>query len=1054
MASTRSISLEQQPGRNDWENEAVFRRNCLPPRSYFIPSTALVLNGKWDFHYAPTPWDAPDNLQDDHPSLPETSWSSIEVPGHWQLQGFGHPHYTNVQLPIPVCPPYVPTENPTGTYRKLFRVPVDWDKSSLLCLRFDGVDSAYHLRVNGALVGYAQGSRNASEFDITEYIDWERENEVSVTVYQWSDATYIEDQDQWWLSGIFRDVHLIPFPFDSYIRDWFIRTDFDNAFDNGTLKAEIELSKPTSGFVRLTVKGLSHNKGTIVAETESILDPESAKLSIDLNVSSPEKWTAETPNLYQVEITLAHGESFYSVHQSVGFRKIELLNGLICVNGKPIRFRGVNRHDHHPHRGRAVPLEFIRRDLVLMKQHNINAIRCSHYPPDPRFFQLADELGFWVIDEADLECHGFLRSVSRALNLSKSMTYGEKRDLVFGRSAEYISNNPSWQAAYLDRAESMFHRDKNHTSVVIWSLGNESFYGQNHDSMYTLLREKDPSRLLHYEGDIDAKHADMYSRMYLTMDELESHAEALGFGKDGSFEKPIILCEYGHAMGNGPGGLEDYEERFRKYPRLQGGFIWEWANHGLWKQEPEKGFYAFGGDFGEFPHDGTFAMGGLCSSAHDPTPGLLEYKSVIQPVRAEFVDGELLVHNMHDFVGLGHLTATFKVEELGTRSSILASGKLDLPLIAAGSMAKIPLPEGITSIESEYEVLLTVLFYLSFDTAWAQSGHEVACAQFTLSEAARTPSPLQDAVLSNPSAGLSTTSVGTMLKVNGPNWEVEFDKIRGYLKSWTCSGVSLLEQNPVTKVAMIPSIWRPPTNNDVPSAVPEWERYGVEVMTSQKRSFIFESNEYGVVVEAETYLSPTILDWGLICRTVYKISPSGSLEIRVNLVPRGYSPPDVPRIGIDLRMNRALDRVRWLGLGPGESYPDKRSSQKRGIWSATSVSDLQVPYDLPQENGNRMETRWLTLSNAYGLGIRTTSIQSGERDEFNWTATRHSAKTIQGAKHPCDLVEEDATILRLDAEVAGVGTGACGPGVAERHLVGLREMEFGFKLEALSNGSL
>ncbi|RSM06502.1 hypothetical protein CEP52_005694 [Fusarium oligoseptatum] len=1025
MTTTRGIPLEHHPGRNDWENEAVFRRNCLPPRSYFIPATALLLNGKWNFHYAPTPWDAPDNLEGESAVVPEASWNSIEVPGHWQLQGFGHPHYTNVQLPIPVCPPYVPTENPTGTYRKRFRVPSDWDRSSLLC------------------------SRNASEFDITEYIDWERDNEVSITAYQWSDATYIEDQDQWWLSGIFRDVHLIAFPSDPYIRDWFLRTDFDDAFDNGILQADIELSKRVSGFVRLSVKGLSHNKGAVIAETEMMLDSESTKLNIDLLIPNPKKWTAEAPNLYRVEIMLAGSETSYTVHQNIGFRKVELLNGLICVNRKPIRFRGVNRHDHHPHRGRAVPLEFIRRDLILMKQHNINAIRCSHYPPDPRFFQLADELGFWVIDEADLECHGFLRSISRALNLSKGMTYGEKRDLVFGRSTEYISNNPSWRAAYLDRAESMFHRDKNHTSVVIWSLGNESFYGQNHDSMYDFLREKDPSRLLHYEGDIDAKHADMYSRMYLSMDDLESHAETLDVGQDGSFDKPIILCEYGHAMGNGPGGLEDYEERFRKYPRLQGGFIWEWANHGLWKQETDRGFYAFGGDFGEFPHDGTFTMSGLCNSAHDPTPGLLEYKSVIQPVRTEFVDGELHVHNMHDFVGLDHLTATFKVEELGAESSILVAGKLDLPSTAAGSTTKIPLPKEITGVDSEYETLLTVRFYLMVDTAWAQSGHEVAWAQFTLSEASPTISPSQVIDPAKPGSSLLATSVGTTLKVNGPNWEFEFDKIRGYLKAWKCSGVSLLEQDPLTKVAIIPSIWRPPTNNDIPSAVPEWERYGVELMTSQKRSFVFRSDEPGVTVEAETYLSPAVLDWGLICRAVYKISPSGSLEIRFSLVPRGYSPPDVPRIGLDLRVNRALDAVRWLGLGPGESYPDKRSSQRRSIWSAPSVSKLQVPYDLPQENGNRMETRWLTLSNEYGLGVRATSIQGANRDEFNWTATRHSANTIQVAKHPCDLVEEDATILRLDAEVAGVGTGACGPGVDERHLVHMREVEFGFKLEAL-----
>ncbi len=387
-----------------------------------------------------------------------------------------------------------------------------------------------------------------------------------------------------------------------------------------------------------------------------------------MSVKSPEKWTAETPRLYSVELSIATTSRIQTVYQRIGFRKVELKNGLICVNGRPIKFSGVNRHDHHPRFGRAVPLDFIRKDLLLMKTHNINALRCSHYPSHPQLLDIADELGLWVIDEADLECHGFYDAVARPQDIPEEMDYEERKKLTFSKAAKYTTDNPSWTAAYLDRMEQMVQRDKNHTSVIIWSLGNEAFYGRNHKAMYDYAKRVDPGRLVHYEGDPQAKSADMYSYMYPSVDHLIKLAETEGVNPDGTFEKPVILCEYAHAMGNGPGWLEDYEDAFRRYPRLQGGFIWEWANHGLWKEEAGgKSYFAYGGDFGDVPNDGPFVMDGLLYSTHQPTPGLTELKKVIQPVRLAVDGANLVISNLYNFVGLGHLTAAFKLEEFSER---------------------------------------------------------------------------------------------------------------------------------------------------------------------------------------------------------------------------------------------------------------------------------------------------------------------------------------------------------------------------------------------------
>lgn len=460
-------------------------------------------------------------------------------------------------------------------------------------------------------------------------------------------------------------MNLIAFP-ESRVEDFFIRADLDAKYEDGTVNATIDIVAAAAGSVELTLSELPQDGGKILASKKVDIDQATKSVDIDLAVASPRKWTAETPNLYSVDITLQanNTSSAHKVTQRVGFRKVELKDGLMTVNGTPIRLRGVNRHEHHPLLGRSVPLEFARRDLVLMKTHNINALRCAHQPHDPRILGLCDELGLWVMAEADLECHGFYDAVARPLDIPEERDYEERKVLAFPQAAEYTSNNPAWKDAYVERMDALVQRDKNHASVIIWSLGNEAFYGQNLKAMFEYTTNFDPSRLIHYEGDAHAETTHMYSYMYPSIERLTKLVQEEGV-KDGKFEKPVILCEYGHAMGNGPGWLEDYEGLFREYPRLQGGFIWEWANHGLW--DGERGFHAFGGDFGESPHDGTFVMDGLVNSKHEPTPGLTEFKKVIQPVGFAVEDGQLVVENRHDFVDLGHLAAHFKIEKLGEK---------------------------------------------------------------------------------------------------------------------------------------------------------------------------------------------------------------------------------------------------------------------------------------------------------------------------------------------------------------------------------------------------
>ena len=616
----------------DWENPQMLSRNRLPASATSIPYNDMetarggergaspyfrLLNGQWQFSYLSSPNAVPEGFERE--DFDASGWDAITVPGNWQRQGYGRPQYTNVAYPYPVNPPFVPESNPVGLYKKTFTLPESW-KDKHVFLHFEGVDSAFYVWLNGQAVGYSQVSHMPSEFDLTPYLQSGR-NTITVQVFQWSDGSYLEDQDQWRLSGIFRDVSLIARPAVS-LRDVRLRTTYNTSYTEAALEIVSILKNwgPSDGAAAVNAVLLDAAGQEIVAQAvgSAALSPgEETALETSLSVPNPSPWSAEEPYLYTLLLTVqsASGETLTVERFAVGFRQIEIKHGRLLLNGTPITLRGVNRHDTHPDLGHVTPRPHMLRDIELMKQHNINCVRTSHYPNDPYWLDLCDQYGLYVLDEADLETHGF----------------GDQ-----GGDWSELSKNPDWRDAYVDRAERMVQRDKNHPSVIIWSLGNESGYGPNHHAMIDAIRALDPGRPIHYEsayGEEDYAGLDMVSEMYTNLPKL------IAEGQKTDDPRPFFLCEYAHAMGNGPGSLKEYWDAIDCYPRLLGGCVWEWADHGI-RQRTDTGeeWFGYGGDFGDVPNDGNFCIDGLCSPDRVPHPALLELKKVIAPVRADAED--------------------------------------------------------------------------------------------------------------------------------------------------------------------------------------------------------------------------------------------------------------------------------------------------------------------------------------------------------------------------------------------------------------------------------
>ena len=938
-------------------------RGSISPRAHVnsgLPT--LSLNGDWRFNFSPTLAAAPVGIEKE--TFDDGAWHTLPVPSSWNFHGHGAPAYTNVQFPFPLDPPHVPDANPVGDHRLRFEAAPDFLNGALL--RFDGIDNAGTVWLNGTLLGTTRGSKLPTEFDVTGVLR-AGANVLVVRVSQFSASSYLEDQDAWWLPGIFRDVTLLAHP-DHALRDVFVHAGF-TADGTGTLR--VELDPPVEGAVA-AIAALGVQAPVAAGQT--------------LDVGPVEPWSAEAPALYELTITTPA----QIVTLNVGFRTITVEDAQIKLNGVPLLFRGVNRHEHNPDLGRAVPQEQVLAELHLMKAHNINAIRTAHYAPHPFLLHAADKLGFYVIDECDYETHGF----------------------EDGGWEGNPSAGPQYKEALLDRMERIVERDKNHPSIIMWSLGNESGTGPNLEAMARWTKQRDPERLVHYEGDWACPYVDVYSRMYATPAEVEligrqEEPPLPDAGQDAHRRSlPFILCEYVHAMGNGPGGLREYQDLFETYPRLQGGFVWEWLEHGIRQHTADgEAYFAYGGDFGEKVHDGNFVIDGLVSADLEPRPGLLDFKKVVEPLAMAVTDDwtTLELHNKYDFLDTAHLAFTWRVDAPGSR---LLEGTLEVPVTAAGARSAVELPAELTAVRQGQRVL-TISAVLGADEPWAPAGHEVAWTQS-----------------GDPAAALPAVNATGQVQAEegalrfGP---AAFDLATGELARFNGVAVNGPRLN----------LWRSPTDNDrgkdwalpgTPRDADTWAAAGLPLLEGRLQSMTDDGGRLAVRVRYGVPVARTHVDVEYVWTT-----DGTRLELAAKVEPGPGWGRNWPRVGFDFELPGEFSQASWTGFGPGQKYPDTGMAAKRG-WFSAAIEELQVPYVRPQENGARAGVSYLRLSTREAAPDAGAAI-SFHLEDASFTLRPWSQEVLTAATHTPDLMADGISHLTLDAAVHGIGTASCGPGV-------------------------
>lgn len=1004
-----------------WENHQIDGINRMPARAHFLtfPSKekALLnnnrythafknLNGVWKFMFLDAPEYSPEGFFNS--DFDVTKMDDITVPGNWQLQGYGKMHYSDLWYNFPINPPYVPTENPTGIYKRTFFVEESYRDKKII-IRFCGVDSAYHLWINGKEVGYSKVARNESEFDITDLIRVGEENDVTVRVYQWSDGTYLEDQDMWWESGIFRDVELIGVPKDG-INDYKVIADLDDEYKNGIFKVEAFLR--TTKEVNVTFELVDAGENTVFTKT---VVAKEGKACIDEVIADVNHWTAETPYLYKLFMTVEDdGRIIEVIPQNVGFRNIRLNGETFLVNGVAIKFKGVNRHDYSPQNGRVVSREEIEKDIILMKQFNINAIRTSHYPNSYYLYDLCDEYGMYLIAETDLECHGF------------ELTGDYK----------WITDDPSWELAYVSRMTRMIERDKNHPAIIFWSLGNESAFGCNFRKMTDVAHEMDPTRLVHYEGDFDVESADVYSTMYTWIE----NPKKPYLMKDiiEKSKKPHIHCEYCHAMGNGPGNLKDYQDLVYAHDKLQGGFVWEWFDHGIesFTESGEK-YYRYGGDFGDDPSNKDFCIDGLIMPDRTPSPGLYEYKKVIEPITTTAVDIQKGIINLlsrYDFANLDRFNLVYKVME---DDVILQTGFMAVPSIEARANKDITLPYDLSAIKVKpgAHYYVNISYQLREDTSYASSGHELATAQFEL--------PLyKEGIVVRPEGILNVEKEHTTLHVKGANFSLDFNLVNGNLMNIVRDGMQVLSKGPRL------TLWRAPISNDMEIIDKLKKVYFLHLEHEVVMNIDYHMEGNILKVEVDTINSTTNSAWHFKTKYVYTVCPSGDILIDVEGTPSGrvdLAPDMLPRIGVSMHLDKSMEHVRYFGMGPGENYADSKEAAQMGLY-ANTVDGLFTNYVIPQENGNHMGCKWVSMTNDRGMGL----LASTEGD-FNFSASWYEDKDLDDAKHTCDLVKRDYIVFNVDYKQNALGTNSCGQWQLDKYRAKFEDFKLSFRLTPFNN---
>lgn len=1050
---------------HDWENHHVLQINREPARAAFTPFHAqkgdcsICLDGTWKFRWTPVPDER--IVEFYQTDFNDKDWVGFPVPANWEVNGYGTPIYVSAGYPFKIDPPRVMGEpkvdyttykerNPVGQYRRSFQLPAGWEARGQTLLRFEGVMSAFYVWINGERVGYSQGSMEPSEFNITNYLH-AGENQIALEVYRYSDGSYLEDQDFWRFGGIHRSIHLLHTP-DIRIRDYAVRTlPVSTDYQDFILQIDPQFSV----YRGMTGKGTTlqgvlkdasgREIATLKGDVEDILDLEHKagrmnewypqrgprKLGrMSATIKSPKRWTAETPYLYKLHLTLltAEGEVIEQVEQSVGFRSVEIRNGQLLVNGAPVRFRGVNRHEHDPRTARVMSEERMLQDILLMKQANINAVRTSHYPNVSRWYELCDSLGLYVMDEADIEEHG-LRGT--------------------------LASTPDWHAAFLDRAVRMAERDKNHPSIVMWSMGNESGYGPNFAAISAWLHDFDPTRPVHYEGaqgaggESDPKTVDVISRFYtrvkqeylnpgIAEGEDKERAEnarwerLLEIAERTNDNRPVMTSEYAHSMGNALGNFKEYWDEIYSNPRMLGGFIWDWVDQGIYKTLPDgRIMVAYGGDFGDKPNLKAFCFNGLLMSDRETTPKYWEVKKVYSPVELRVESGELRVTNRNHHTDLSQYRCLWTLSIDGKQKD---QGEITLPEVAPGESETIPLPVSIAdmkaSAKATSDLRLTISFILKRDALWAKAGHEVAWEQFCIQEGALLSSKLENR------GRLKVRADEEHLSISGSGFSIQWEKnATGSLTSLTYHGKEMLAHPADFPLQPVTQAFRAPTDNDKSFGnwlAKDWSLHQMDNPRISLDSFKHEVREDGAVIVC-VQTRNRYKEGMIVTKFLYTILSDGTIDLKTTFQPQGIL-PELPRLGIAFCLSSDYNTFIWQGRGPQDNYPDRKTSAAVGLWKG-SVADQYVHYPRPQDSGNKEEVCRLMLTDRHGKGIRVDAVE----DVFSASALHYTAQDLYKETHDCNLKPRPEVILSLDAAVLGLGNSSCGPGVLKKYTIDKKE---------------
>lgn len=996
-----------------YEDLNMLHDNTMPPRAYYVPTSGRVeglaehreksdrlqlLNGNWKFRYFESIYDVKEEFYET--GYNTGTFGEIRVPGVWQMAGYDSHQYTNVRYPFPFDPPFVPQDIPCGAYVHTFAYHND-ETAPRAFLNFEGVDSCYYVWMNGNYVGYSQVSHATGEFDVTEFLK-EGDNTLAVLVLKWCDGSYLEDQDKFRMSGIFRDVYLLKRP-QASVNDYRITTDIDNS----VARVSVELSFYQPVETKIIIEDMS---GAVVAE-ESIAEDGSATLEI----AGPTLWNTEHPYLY----TLVLQTEKEVITDHIALRTIEIRDRVIYFNGEKIKFRGVNRHDFDPVTGFTISVEQLKTDLTMMKQYNFNAIRSSHYPNAPYFYQMCDQYGFMVIDEADVEAHGpFL--------LYRKEDTDHNR---FSRWNEKIADDPVWEKAILDRVQRMIQRDKNRFCIVMWSMGNESAYGYNFEKALEWTKKFDPQRITQYESaryrnydvEYSYENLDIYSRMYPSLEEIEEYLE-----KDAS--KPFLLVEYCHSMGNGPGDFEDYFRMIQENDLMCGGFVWEWCDHAVahGKAENGKTIYYYGGDHGETIHDGSFCMDGLVYPDRTVHTGLLEYKNVYRPARVVSYDqatGELVLHNYMDFDDLkDYVRISYEVTKDGL---CIQKGKVAPVSIAPHQDGKAELK---LSVPADGKVYLKLTYGLKKKVPLLPKNHVLGFEELRLSNGdGRNQKMLEWIEPAESGAEIQVQEEDAEFILKGKDFTYTISKRTGLFTQLRFAGRDYL------KHPMELNIWRAPTDNDM-YIREEWKKAHYDETYTRAYKVGTVQNKHGVFVMAHVSVVAATVQKILDVQLTWKIAGDGKISANYE-VAKDEELPVLPRFGVRLFLDRKLDEAVYYGMGPQESYRDKHQGASHGLYRA-KVDDLHEDYIRPQENGSHFDCDYVELNGTqFGIAV------AGEKT-FSFNASYYTQEMLEKAAHNYELVESDSTVLCIDYAMNGIGSNSCGPEVLEKYQ--FDENEFGF----------